>query len=207
MPPDVHNLREKNKYIIITIYEQKTVYYFYIYCLRSACIYTNFSSSKSECIHIQQFIPSFVQECFINDMVYSKCIFIILQKNYHIKRQRIHFCFRDHSVNFTWVLPRFGKVFSMNSCIRSLCLTKSWSMYIYSCTCNPRYNNIYDVLPTHTSGWTSVKTSWKHWISTSNYLCLHTGVPLNTDYGWIRPYVKAQCSMFTYNRKSRLQST
>ena len=27
------------------------------------------------------------------------------------------------------------------------------------------------------------------------------------DYGWIRQYVKAQWSIFTYNRKSRLQST
>jgi len=34
---------------------------------------------------------------------------------------------------------------------------------------------------------------------TSNYCCLHTGVPYNTAFGWNRPYVKAQCSLFTYN--------
>ena len=33
-------------------------------------------------------------------------------------------------------------------------------------------------------------------IFTSNYRCLHTGVPYNT--GWNKPHVKAQCSLFTY---------
>ena len=28
---------------------------------------------------------------------------------------------------------------------------------------------------------------------TSNYRCLHTGVPYNTAYGWNRPKFKAQC--------------
>ena len=43
-------------------------------------------------------------------------------------------------------------------------------------------------------GRTSVKPRWKHWIFTSNYRCLHTGVPYNTTYGWNRPIIKAQCS-------------
>ena len=44
----------------------------------------------------------------------------------------------------------------------------------------------------------SIEPSWKHWIFTSNYRCPHTGVPYNTVYGWNRPSVKAQCSLFTY---------
>ena len=43
-------------------------------------------------------------------------------------------------------------------------------------------------------GRTSVKPRWKHLIFTSNYRCLHTGVPYNTTYGWNRPIIKAQCS-------------
>jgi len=46
-------------------------------------------------------------------------------------------------------------------------------------TCNFRlYLNI---------GRTSVNQSWKHRLFTSNYRCLHTGVPYNTVYGWNRP--------------------
>ena len=48
-------------------------------------------------------------------------------------------------------------------------------------------------------GRSSVNTNWKHWLSTSNYHCLQTGVPYNTDYGWIGSNVKARCSLFTYN--------
>ena len=42
------------------------------------------------------------------------------------------------------------------------------------------------------------KPSWNHWIFMSNYSCLHTWVPYNTAYGWNRPNVNAQCSLFTY---------
>jgi len=35
---------------------------------------------------------------------------------------------------------------------------------------------------------------------TSNYRCLHTGVPYNTAYGWNRPNGKAQSSLFTYTQ-------
>jgi len=45
---------------------------------------------------------------------------------------------------------------------------------------------------------TSVKLSWKHWLFTSKYRCLHRG-PFNTTYGWNRPSGNAQCSLFTYN--------
>ena len=48
-------------------------------------------------------------------------------------------------------------------------------------------------------GLTSVEPSWKHWLFTSNYRCLHTEVPYNTVHGWNRLNVKAQCSLFTYN--------
>ena len=48
-----------------------------------------------------------------------------------------------------------------------------------------------------------VKPSWKHLIFTSNYRYIHTGVPYNTAYGLNRPYVNAQCSMFTYKCKSK----
>ena len=48
-------------------------------------------------------------------------------------------------------------------------------------------------------GRTSVKPSWKHWIFTGKYHCLHTGVPYNRPYGWNRPNVKAQCSLFTFS--------
>ena len=48
----------------------------------------------------------------------------------------------------------------------------------------------------------SVKPCWKHWLFTSNYGCLHTGVPYNTACGWNRPNVKAQCSLFTYTNIS-----
>ena len=44
----------------------------------------------------------------------------------------------------------------------------------------------------------TVKPSWKHWTFTSNYSCLHTVVPYNTKYGWVRSNSKAQCSLFTY---------
>ena len=47
-------------------------------------------------------------------------------------------------------------------------------------------------------GQTSVKLSWKNWIITSNYHCLHTWVPSNNGYGWNMPNVKAQCSLFIY---------
>jgi len=57
-------------------------------------------------------------------------------------------------------------------------------------TCNYRLNL--------KMGQTSVKPSWKHRLFTSNYHCLHTGVPYKTAYGWNRPNVKAQCSLFTY---------
>jgi len=58
-------------------------------------------------------------------------------------------------------------------------------------TCNFRLNlNI---------GQTSVKPSWKHWIFTGKYSCLHTEVPYNRPYGWNRPNVEAQCWLLTYN--------
>ena len=48
-------------------------------------------------------------------------------------------------------------------------------------------------------GLTSIKPSWKHWTFTSNYRCLHTGVPYNAASGWIRQHGKAQCSLSTYS--------
>ena len=45
----------------------------------------------------------------------------------------------------------------------------------------------------------SVTQSWKHWIFTNNYGCLHIGVPYNTGFGWNRPNIKAQCSLFIYS--------
>ena len=56
-------------------------------------------------------------------------------------------------------------------------------------------------------GQTSVKPSWKNWIFTSSYCCLHTCVPSNTDYVWNRPNVKAQCSLlllFSYSKGSQI---
>ena len=48
-------------------------------------------------------------------------------------------------------------------------------------------------------GRTSVNQVESNEYSRSNYHCLDTEVPNNTVYGWNRPNVKAQCSLFICN--------
>ena len=69
--------------------------------------------------------------------------------------------------------PRVEQLVSMT---RTLGIHSKHQALSRGVTCNLDYRKI---------GRTSVKSSWKHWLSTSNYRCLHTGVPTRA---WCLPF-------------------